>query len=90
MDVLKRDTDDKKDIPPAEETGTFTREVEEETGRNVRTLTDQEIEAAVERILKTKYAETIERLIANAVEKAVNREIEILKRSMLDDDAPPA
>ena len=49
-------------------------------------MTDQEVEAAVERILKTKYAETIERLIANAVEKAVSREIENLKRTMLDDD----
>jgi hypothetical protein len=88
MDVLSRDAGVKKEIPPVEEAGRFTQEVEEETGRNARTLTDPEIEAAVERILKTKYAETIERLIANAVEKAVNREIEILKRSMLDDDEP--
>jgi hypothetical protein len=89
-DVLNRRTADEEEKPPVEDPGMFTREVEEETGRKARTLTDQEIEAAVERILKSKYAETIERLIANAVEKAVNREIEILKRNMLDDDEPLA
>jgi hypothetical protein len=78
--------EDEEEPPSAEGAGTLTREVEEETGREVRTLTDQEIEAAVERILKSKYAETIERLIANAVEKAVNREIENLKQNMLDDE----
>jgi hypothetical protein len=85
-DVLNRDAGDTAKRPPVERVGGVIREVEEETGRDVRTLTDQEVEAAVERILMTKYAETIERLIANAVEKAVNREIENLKRTMLDDD----
>jgi hypothetical protein len=84
-DVLSEE-ESTEETPPVEGAGELTREVEEETGREVRTLTDQEIEAAVERILKSKYAETIERLIANAVEKAVNREIENLKQSMLDDE----
>jgi len=85
-DVLNRNADETAERPPVERVGGVIREVEEETGRDVRSLTDQEVEAAVERILKTKYAETIERLIANAVEKAVSREIENLKRTMLDDD----
>lgn len=85
-DVLNRSTADEAKKPPVERVDSVIREVEEETGRDVRTLTDREVEAAVERILTTKYAETIERLIANAVEKAVNREIENLKHNMLDDD----
>ena len=87
-EVLNRDAASRDQKPSAEGAGNLTREVEAETGREVRTLTEQEIEAAVERILKSKYAETIERLIANAVEKAVNREIETLKRTMLDDEGP--
>lgn len=63
-------------------------DLEEEARMKDNTLTDQEIEAAVERILQTKYAETIERLIAKAVEKAVTREIESIKRAMLDGDDP--
>ncbi|MEJ2661281.1 MAG: hypothetical protein P8Z73_11240 [Desulfobacteraceae bacterium] len=85
-DVLNRNNADTVEMPPVERVSGVIREVEEETGRDVKTLTDLEVEAAVERILKTKYAETIERLIAKAVEKAVNREIENLKRTMLDDD----
>jgi hypothetical protein len=85
-EVLNRGAADQEQKPPVERVGSVIRDVEEETGKDVRTLTEHEVEAAVERILKTKYAETIERLIANAVEKAVNREIENLKRTMLDDD----
>lgn len=87
-EVLNRDAAGREEKPLEEDAGKLTREVEAETGREVRSLTEKEIEAAVERILKSKYAETIERLIANAVEKAVNREIDNLKRTMLDDDEP--
>jgi hypothetical protein len=52
------------------------------------TLTDSQIEAAVERIIQKKYAATIEQLVAQAVEKAVTREIETIKRAMLDGDEP--
>jgi hypothetical protein len=52
------------------------------------TLTDSQIEAAVERIIQKKYAATIEQLVAQAVEKAVAREIETIKRAMLDGDEP--
>ena len=46
----------------------------------------QEVEAAVERIILKKYGASIETLIAKAVEKAVTREINSIKRTMLDDD----
>jgi hypothetical protein len=42
------------------------------------------LEKAVEKILRTKYAETIEALIAKAVEKVVTRELESIKRSLMD------
>jgi hypothetical protein len=50
-------------------------------------LTDKEIDDAVERVIQRKYGASIEELIANAVEKAVSREIESLKRSIMDNDA---
>jgi hypothetical protein len=43
---------------------------------------DQKIKAAVEHVIQTKYADTIEQLIANEVEKAVTREIESIKRTL--------
>ncbi len=63
-------------------------DLEKETRQGGKPLTDPEIEAAIERIILTKYAETIEQLIAKAVEKAVTREIENIKRAMLDGDEP--
>ncbi len=63
-------------------------DLEKEAWEEDKTVTDREIEAAVERIIQTKYTETIERLIAKAVEKAVTREIENIKRAMLDGDEP--
>ncbi len=63
-------------------------DLENEAREENTALTDREIEAAVERIIQTKYAETIERLISKAVEKAVTREIENIKRAMLDGDDP--
>ena len=40
----------------------------------------------MERIILKKYGASIETLIAKAVEKAVTREINSIKRTMLDDD----
>jgi hypothetical protein len=50
---------------------------------------DKQIEAAVEKIIRTKYADKLEQLIASAVEKAVTQEIENIKRSLSDMDEPP-
>lgn len=51
---------------------------------------DKKIEAAVEKIIRTKYADKMEQLIASAVEKAVTEEIENIRRSLSDLDEPPA
>jgi hypothetical protein len=51
---------------------------------------DKKIEAAVEKIIRTKYADKMEQLIASAVEKAVTQEIENIKRSLSEMDEPPA
>ncbi len=50
-----------------------------------RGLSPEAIEAAIEKILYTKYADRIEHLIAIAVEKAVTREIEQIRREFVDD-----
>jgi hypothetical protein len=50
---------------------------------------DNKIEAAVEKIIRIKYADKMEQLIAIAVEKAVTQEIENIKRSLTDNDEPP-
>jgi hypothetical protein len=47
---------------------------------------DRKILAIVEQVIQEKYAGTIEALISQAVEKAVTREIEALKRTLSEDD----
>ena len=51
-------------------------------------LTDKELEEAIEKIIRTKYAETIEKHIAAAVEKVVTREMESIKRDLMEDQDP--
>lgn len=51
-------------------------------------LSNGNIEAAVERLLKTKYADTIQKMVAEAVEKAVTREVENIRQGLSDQDAP--
>lgn len=51
-------------------------------------LTDKELEEAIERIIRTKYTETIEKHIAAAVEKVVTREMESIKRDLMEDQDP--
>jgi hypothetical protein len=48
-------------------------------------LSPQVLEAAIEKILRTKYADHIEHLIAAVVEKTVTREIEQIKREFMDE-----
>jgi hypothetical protein len=50
------------------------------------TLTGKQIEAAIERLIQNKYSKTLEELVAAAVEKAVTREIESIRRSLMEDD----
>ncbi len=51
-------------------------------------LSNLTIEAAVEHLLKTKYADTIQQMVADAVDKAVTREVENIKRGLSDKNEP--
>ena len=59
--------------------------LEDQTG----TLSDDTIEAAIERYIRARYGGDLERMIAAVVEKAVAREIEQLKRSFMDENEAP-
>jgi len=50
-------------------------------------ITDEKIEAALERVIKKVFYEKIDRILAGAIEKSVTREIEKLKKALLED--PP-
>jgi hypothetical protein len=41
----------------------------------------------VEHLLKTKYVDTIRRMVSEAVEEAVAREVENIRRGLSDPDA---
>jgi hypothetical protein len=49
-------------------------------------LTEDQIDAAVERVITRMYAGTIETIIRQSIEEAVLREIERLKNHLLEDD----
>ena len=49
-------------------------------------LTDDQIDAAVERVITRRYAGTIETIILQAIEKAVVKDIERLKNRLLEND----
>ena len=48
-------------------------------------ITDEKFEAALERVIKKVYHEKIDRLLLEAIEKTVTREIEKLKKALLED-----
>ena len=47
--------------------------------------TEAEIEAVIEKVIRTKYGQTIEQMIATVVEKVVTREMDNIKRDLLED-----
>lgn len=53
-----------------------------------KVLSDSNIETAVEHLLKTKYADAIQKMVTEAVEKAVTREVENIKRRLSAKDTP--
>jgi hypothetical protein len=53
-------------------------------------LTEAEIEAAVERVIERKLGHSVQSVIREAIENAVSKEIERLKRLLLEDDNPGA
>jgi len=51
-------------------------------------LTEEQIDAAIERLIRAKYGQSIEQFIAASIEKIVTKHIETLRQSMLEDDGP--
>ena len=49
-------------------------------------LTEQELEAALERTIRKIYAEKIEHLMIQTIEKTVQREIEKIKQALMEND----
>lgn len=52
-------------------------------------ISNTEMEAAIMRLIETKYSKKIEQLIVKAIEKAVTREITKIKRAISDESNPP-
>ena len=48
-------------------------------------ITDEKLDAALERVIKKVFYEKIDGLLAQAIEKTVTREIEKLKKALLED-----
>ncbi len=48
--------------------------------KELEDLSNLDIEAAVEHLLKTKYADTIQRMVSEAVQKAITQEVENIKK----------
>lgn len=48
-------------------------------------VSDEQVEAALERVIKKMFYEKIDRLLIDAIEKTVIKEIERLKKGLLDD-----
>jgi hypothetical protein len=51
--------------------------------------TEEEIEALIEKVIRTKYGQTIEQMIATVVEKVVTREMDNIKRNLMEDQGEP-
>lgn len=84
MDVDEALLSDEMDAATDDTAGSIGIELDELTARPA--LPGNQIEVAVERYILKKYGPVIEEMIAKAVEQKVGREIEKLKRGVLDDD----
>ena len=60
-------------------------EADETETVDLGTITSRQIEDAVERLIQDNYSEKIESIIVSVIEKAVSREIQKLKDTLLDD-----
>jgi hypothetical protein len=69
-----------EDIPQIDEA-----EADETETIDLGTITSRQIEDAVERLIQDNYSEKIESIIVSVIEKAVSREIQKLKDTLLDD-----
>lgn len=70
--------------PPEAVDGDIARADETETA-DLGTISSRQIEDAIERLIQNNYAEKIESIIVNVIEKAVSKEIQKLKDALLDD-----
>lgn len=50
-------------------------------------VSDEQVEAALERVIKKLFYEKIDRLLVETIEKTVTKEIERLKKALLEDQA---
>jgi hypothetical protein len=57
-----------------------------EADRASPAVTGRDLEKAIEEVIRTRYAQTIEQMIATAVEKVVTREMDSIRQSLLNDD----
>lgn len=48
-----------------------------------------EIETVIENVIRNKYGQTIEQMIASVVEKVVTREMESIRRNLMEDQGAP-
>jgi hypothetical protein len=85
MDVDEALLSEEMDTATDNTAGSIGIELDELTARS--DSSGNQIEAAVERYILRKYGPAIEEMIAKVVEQKVSREIEKMKRGVLDDDA---
>jgi hypothetical protein len=60
-------------------------EVEEDTLKDPSALRSEELEAALENVIRKMFSEKIDSLLNEAIEKTVSKEIERLKQQLLGD-----
>jgi hypothetical protein len=58
---------------------------EKEELPEAKDISDEQVEAALERVIRKMFYEKIDHILADAIDKTVSREIETLKGTMLGD-----
>lgn len=79
-----RSAPDDEQLPQEDEAGFEAADANAEVA-DLGTISTQQIEEAVERLIQSNYSEKIESIIVNVIERAVSREIEKLKDALLKD-----
>lgn len=59
--------------------------VEKEELPEAKDISDEQVEAALERVIRKMFYEKIDHILADVIDKTVSREIETLKGTMLGD-----
>jgi hypothetical protein len=58
---------------------------EKEELPEAKDISDEQVEAALERVIRKMFYEKIDHILADVIDKTVSREIETLKGTMLGD-----